>query len=626
MEKQPHKISDTQYPHPRSHWIASNCKKKSSEFRKKQRQFLLATPALNQLPTWRHKGQKRARRNLLESESESEPTDKKVKDAEREEELLEAFQREMKRRLSRTIQDCIDSGKSLDDLKNQCMTKKRLDRGIVTGAEERIGARAAEIENMLRKRRKTQTPLQRWFELVESDFDRLVSDYRKDVKGKGEEVEVEVLSPKIEEISLIEEDEYVESLHQPEGPSDNPTELDMNEEDEKTRNCSSSLLSLIRTDLPADIKDTFLRVLKGKLTAATDYTIDFGVQVHKMINLLRACTFVKDANLVRNFSRLFSKAHLQLIHSTYFGPQGLREGSTKTQYFHNAFVDILPRNIKKAFTTDPYVMKMFLSKYATNFEVMWSDSKRPLKVLNRLLDILLKIHLAPEREQKNGAKETTVYQRKEATTIQRPIGIIKKSRNGKRNLFNNERRRRRKYVKKAKDDPVNEQKWINKAIRCTERIETYAETLAIERTKAIDIDPSDTSDIELDTIDDLEIEQRRRAIEKEEEVVESTDLSRKRLAVLRSILRQVILKYHGQHITEAEIRDISNTTYTQEEIRVLSSIANFLMPYIPIKQTWYTTAYQIPFILMSNDIMRYTGRFSVIFAGLTKKKSMRFFL
>lgn len=31
------------------------------------------------------------------------------------------------------------------------------------------------------------------------------------------------------------------------------------------------------------------------------------------------------------------------------------------------------------------------------------------------------------------------------------------------------------------------------------------------------------------------------------------------------------------------------------------------MSYIPTKKTWYTTAYQIPFILMSNDIMRYTG-------------------
>ncbi|KAI9275277.1 hypothetical protein EDC94DRAFT_644071 [Helicostylum pulchrum] len=585
--------------------------------RKKQRQFLRATPALNQLSTWRRKGQKRTRRNLLESESESEPTDKKMKDAEREEELLGAFQREMKRRLSRTIQD--------------------------------------------------------------------FSDYRKDVKGKGKEVEVEVLSQKIEETSLIEEDEYVpsssssvsktqtvESLHQPEGSSDNPTELDMNEEeDEKTRHCSSSLLPLIRSDLPADIKDTFLRVLKGKLTAATDYTIDFGVQAHKMINLLRACTFVKDgnsvkmqqkrgpqlqdilptnyqlekkgdiflpppldfsclktANLVRNFSKLFSKAHLQLIHSTYFGPQGLREGSTKTQYFHNAFVDILPRNIKKAFTTDPYVMKMSLSKYATNFEVMWSDSKRPLKVLNRLLDILLKYILHRSENRKMEQKRQLYISEKEATTIQRPIGIIKKSRNGKRNLFNNERRRRRKYVKKAKDDPFNEQKWINKAIRCTERIETYAETLAIERTKAIDIDPSDTSGIELDTINGLYIEQRRRAIEKEEEeVVESTDLSRKRLAVFRSILRQVIFKYHGQHITEVEVRDFSNTTYTKEEIRVLSSIANFLMPYIPTKQTWYTTAYQIPFILMSNNIMRYTGyqKSCVAVSPLSKPSSLHCF-
>ncbi|KAI9245718.1 hypothetical protein EDC94DRAFT_590373 [Helicostylum pulchrum] len=252
--------------------------------RKKQRQFLRATPALNQLPTWRRKGQKRARRNLLESESESE-----------------------------------------------------------------------------------------------------ISDYRKGVKGK------------------------VESLHQPEGFSDNPTELDMNEEeDEKTRHCSSSLLPLIRSDLPADIKDTFLSVLKGKLTAATDYTI-------LLTSEFRTVTASKcNKKEVLNY-----KISFQLTTSLK----------------------------KKAFITDPYVMKMSLSKYATNFEVMWSDSKRPLKVLNRLLDILLKIHLAPEQEQKHKAyiakkkkemeqKRQLYISEKEATTIQRPIGIIKKSRNGKRNLFN----------------------------------------------------------------------------------------------------------------------------------------------------------------------------------------------
>lgn len=47
------------------------------------------------------------------------------------------------------------------------------------------------------------------------------------------------------------------------------------------------------------MKDTFLSVLEGKLTAAVDYTIDFDVQVRKMINLLRSCTFEKDGNSVK---------------------------------------------------------------------------------------------------------------------------------------------------------------------------------------------------------------------------------------------------------------------------------------------------------------------------------------
>lgn len=88
----------------------------------------------------------------------------------------------------------------------------------------------------------------------------------------------------------------------------------------------------------------------------------------------------------------------------------------------------------------------------------------------------------------------------------------------------------------------------------------------IQRNEAI-TGPSNTSYVELEVIDDLDIEKNRRAIEEEEEIVsKSSDLSRKRLAVFRSILRRVIFKYHGKHITEAEVRDISDTTYIQEEI------------------------------------------------------------
>lgn len=122
---------------------------------------------------------------------------------------------------------------------------------------------------------------------------------------------------------------------------------------------------------------------------------------------------------------------------------------------------------------------------------MWPNPKRPFKILNRLLDLLLKIHLAPGREEKyksyvalkkkeKDQKKQPYINGKEAIAVPSSITIINKSCNGKINLFNNERKRRRKYAKKAQGDPANKQKWIDKAIRCTERIETYEKILAFE--------------------------------------------------------------------------------------------------------------------------------------------------
>ncbi|KAI8091496.1 hypothetical protein BDF21DRAFT_332533, partial [Thamnidium elegans] len=186
-----------------------------------------------------------------------------------------------------------------------------------------------------------------------------------------------------------------------------------------------------------------IKTLEEKQTSATDYIIDFSKQVYQMITLLKNSTFVKDGTEVvirqRNgpmiqeilpvnyqleensndflppplddscmmskveegeFSRLFTKSHLQLIHSTYFGSQGIKEGSMKGHPFHASFLKIMPRNLNDVTITDPYGIKMALSTYMTNFENMWSDGKRATKVLNRLIDVLLKIHLAPQRETK----------------------------------------------------------------------------------------------------------------------------------------------------------------------------------------------------------------------------------
>ncbi|KAG2232105.1 hypothetical protein INT48_006782 [Thamnidium elegans] len=215
-------------------------------------------------------------------------------------------------------------------------------------------------------------------------------------------------------------------------------------------------------------------------------------------------------------SRLFTKSHLQLIHSTYFGSQGIKEGSMKGHPFHASFLKIMPRNLNDVTITDPYGIKMALSTYMTNFENMWSDGKRATKVLNRLIDA--------EAEQK---KEMNI--RKHQTTPSNHISIINKSYN--------------------ECDRENKQKWVNKAAQCNIRIETYSNVLKRERAAATNFpstnnDPNDdTSNLELEVLEVLSPKIAERAIEKENELTTEldTDTTRRRLTILRSTIRQAII-------------------------------------------------------------------------------------
>ncbi|KAG2228992.1 hypothetical protein INT48_002079 [Thamnidium elegans] len=101
---------------------------------------------MNKVPNWREKGRKRTRNIVSDSESESGYDNKKSKGLYSEEELMEAFQTEMKERLFKSIKNCIDSKSNLEELKNNCLNKKRSDRVTITDAEQRIGVRATEIE------------------------------------------------------------------------------------------------------------------------------------------------------------------------------------------------------------------------------------------------------------------------------------------------------------------------------------------------------------------------------------------------------------------------------------------------------------------------------------------------
>lgn len=61
----------------------------------------------------------------------------------------------------------------------------------------------------------------------------------------------------------------------------------LSEETELMRTCSASLASLIRKDLPEDIRTAFLDTIERNLISATDYVVEYSMQVRRLLLLLR---------------------------------------------------------------------------------------------------------------------------------------------------------------------------------------------------------------------------------------------------------------------------------------------------------------------------------------------------
>ena len=62
------------------------------------------------------------------------------------------------------------------------------------------------------------------------------------------------------------------------------------------RTFSASLMPLIRIDLPADIKDEFLKTIRQTLTDASDYIIEYSIQVYKLLLTFKEACFIKQGN------------------------------------------------------------------------------------------------------------------------------------------------------------------------------------------------------------------------------------------------------------------------------------------------------------------------------------------
>jgi hypothetical protein len=108
--------------------------------------------------------------------------------------------------------------------------------------------------------------------------------------------------------------------------------------------------------------------------------------------------------LNQDFKLLFEANHLTFVYSAFFGSRGNTKKTITSHPLHHA----MNENMKSSLTgvlqvndTTPNVVRInALTRYMTNMANMWSGRSLFNKLLGKLLDVLLRIHLTPTREQK----------------------------------------------------------------------------------------------------------------------------------------------------------------------------------------------------------------------------------
>ncbi|GAA5803126.1 hypothetical protein HPULCUR_008601 [Helicostylum pulchrum] len=207
---------------------------------------------------------------------------------------------------------------------------------------------------------------------------------------------------------------------------------------------------------------------------------------------------------------------------------------------------------------DTHAMKLALASYMVNFSNMWKKSNRFYKLLNNLLQVLLKIHLVPTRERRY---KDFIAQKKQ------------------------EKIERHGTSQKLKVSQDHEQRsvWEEKVATCKQRILDFEENTMKEREslpssnikevsedeKAMELEVA--SEIELDYIEDIEDQ------DDEQEQLKESDLSRRRLFTLQSIIRGLLLKSGKKSEDEEEQPVVKKKLISYSNYKCMEKTENLKM-------------------------------------------------
>ncbi|ORE07187.1 hypothetical protein BCV72DRAFT_190138, partial [Rhizopus microsporus var. microsporus] len=378
------------------------------------------------------------------------------------------------------------------------------------------------------------------------------------------------------------------------------TEPEVHSTDIEYRTCSVAVNRIIRKDLPLEIKQAVLEKLESTLTQVSDYIINITFIMNMVLLELRNCDMIIQgsfniANILpdgflpsqdctiehtigplpvadsftKGFSMLMEHQHIGLIHSYYFDSVGAKETNLNKHPAQMAIFMALEssgieRGKFKETSLKSHEMVNALVDVTTNMKNMWSTPKIFYGLMNSLLDVLLRVHLAPNREAKYRSYIQKRTEERSKKDSQQSVDD-----NSRTSIFANLPRNARKNI--VRDEEYKEKKHEAKIKRKSEEAHKWKAKVDTRRA-----DPGNT-----------------------------TDLTRRRLRCLKSALKSLLLNDRKDAFS---IDDLKKECYDVEEKEAYPCllILNALKPYIP-KKGRFVIAHQLPFCILANNALLYVG-------------------
>ncbi|KAK4521529.1 uncharacterized protein ATC70_012145 [Mucor velutinosus] len=360
-------------------------------------------------------------------------------------------------------------------------------------------------------------------------------------------------------------------------------------------------------------------ILPAGYNMKTDVTISAPPVPSNALKSTAFCNGVKD---------LFQSRHIDYLNTALFGQRGTKISHPTFAALSSATAPILDAIARDMPQSTSELTMVTQGLYKTNLKNMWASNKVFNKSLNKLLEILLCVHLAPKRE-------SHYWELQQAKAKKQPKQVVKLIRNSFHSAIRSEKYILQRYQRKTQGKP-EDNNWAKLARNSQERIThmyadakrpvksvstsgTTSDQAAVSASGSgsfttgvsIPTAPSGASDavaasnasFDLDSadmpIDNLLPLSELIDEENDQEEEEGTrDLPRRRIMILKATLRNLLVRQAGKSFTHTQLKK-EHPNIMEEENRVCLLLGKLLLPYIPTRDHYSYIGFQLPFLLLA---------------------------